>query len=59
MLNMLASLAECERELIADKLLIAKDAGAKGRTAEDAARLVGWSRVTYYRHAARGAAMVG
>ena len=80
MLNLLASLAEYERELIvervnagiaaarasgtrfgrplsdpaviADKLTIAKDARAKGRTAEDAARLVGWSRATYYRHAA-------
>ncbi|MEW1857432.1 recombinase family protein [Pseudarthrobacter oxydans] len=78
MLNMLATLAEYERELIvervnagiaaarqngtrfgrpvsdpvviADKLAIAKDARAKGRTAEDAARLVGWSRATLYRH---------
>lgn len=78
MLNMLASLAEYERELIvervnagiaaarqsgtrfgrpasdpaviSDKLAIAKDARAKGRTAEDAARLVGWSRATFYRH---------
>lgn len=78
MLNMLATLAEYERELIvervtagiavarengtrfgrpladpaviADKLSIATDARAKGRTAEDAARLVGWSRATLYRH---------
>jgi DNA invertase Pin-like site-specific DNA recombinase len=78
MLNMLATLAEYERELIvervnagitaaresgtrfgrplsnpaiiADKLAIATDARAKGRTAEDAARLVGWSRATFYRH---------
>ena len=78
MLNMLASLAEYERELIvervnagitaarasgtrfgrpvsdpiviADKLAIAQDARAKGRTAEEAARLVGWSRATLYRH---------
>ncbi|NYI40317.1 DNA invertase Pin-like site-specific DNA recombinase [Demequina lutea] len=78
MLNMLATLAEYERELIvervnagiaaarhngtrfgrplsdpaviADKLAIATDARAKGRTAEDAARLVGWSRATLYRH---------
>ncbi|TFH54452.1 recombinase family protein [Glutamicibacter arilaitensis] len=78
MLNMLASLAEYERELIvervnagiaaarqsgtrfgrpvsdpaviADKLAIAKDARTRGRTAEDAARLVGWSRATFYRH---------
>ena len=77
MLNMLATLAEYERELIvervtagiaaarqngtrlgrplsdpavvADKLVIAADARAKGRTAEDAARLVGWSRATLYR----------
>jgi DNA invertase Pin-like site-specific DNA recombinase len=78
MLNMLATLAEFERELIvervtagiaaarqsgtrfgrplsdpaviADKLEIATDARAKGRTAEDAAHLVGWSRATLYRH---------
>jgi len=78
MLNLLATLAEYERELIiervnagitaarqngtrfgrpvsdpaiiADKLAIAQDARAKGRTAEDAARLVGWSRATLYRH---------
>lgn len=78
MLNMLATLAEYERELIvervnagiaaarangtrfgrplsdpvviADKLAIAADARARGRTAEDAARLVGWSRATLYRH---------
>lgn len=78
MLNMLATLAEYERELItervnagvaaakqngtrfgrplsdpaviADKLAIAQDARAKGRTAEAAARLVGWSRATLYRH---------
>lgn len=78
MLNMLATLAEYERELIvervnagiaaarergtrfgrpltdpavtADKLAIANDARAKGRTAQDAARLVGWSRATFYRH---------
>lgn len=78
MLNMLATLAEYERELIvervnagiavarqngtrfgrpvsdpvviADKLAIAQDARTKGRTAEDAARLVGWSRATLYRH---------
>lgn len=78
MLNMLATLAEYERELIiervnagiaaarqngtrfgrpltdpaiiADKLAIAQDARVKGRTAEEAARLVGWSRATFYRH---------
>lgn len=78
MLNMLATLAEYERELIvervtagiaaarqngtrfgrpvsdpaviADKLELAREARAKGRTAEDAARLVGWSRATLYRH---------
>ncbi|CAN5238514.1 recombinase family protein [soil metagenome] len=78
MLNMLATLAEYERELIvervnagvaaarqrgtrfgrplsdpaviADKLAIASDARAKGRTAQDAAQLVGWSRATLYRH---------
>jgi DNA invertase Pin-like site-specific DNA recombinase len=36
--------------VIADKLAIAQDARAKGRTAEDAARPVGWSRATLYRH---------
>ncbi|NQX10389.1 recombinase family protein [Microbacteriaceae bacterium VKM Ac-2855] len=78
MLNLLATLAEYERELIvervnagitaarqngtrfgrpladpaviADKLAIAADARAKGRTAEAAAKLVGWSRATLYRH---------
>jgi DNA invertase Pin-like site-specific DNA recombinase len=78
MLNMLATLAEYERELIvervnagiaaakqngtrfgrppsdptviAEKLAIAADARAKGRTAEEAAQLVGWSRATLYRH---------
>lgn len=55
MLSVLATLAEYERELIvervtADKLAIAVDARAKGRTAEEAARLVGWSRATLYRH---------
>jgi DNA invertase Pin-like site-specific DNA recombinase len=79
MLNMLATLAEYERELIiervnagisaarqngtsfgrslssdpaviADKLAMALDARAKGRTPEDAARLVGWSRATLYCH---------
>ena len=78
MLNMLATLAEYERELItervnagitaarqggtkfgrplsdpvvvADKLKLVTEARAKGRTAEDAAKLVGWSRATLYRH---------
>ncbi|PDQ36032.1 MAG: invertase [Candidatus Lumbricidophila eiseniae] len=78
MLNMLATLAEYERELItervnagiaaareggikfgrplsdpvvvADKLKLVSEARAKGRTAEDAAKLVGWSRATLYRH---------
>ncbi|NLG54215.1 MAG: recombinase family protein [Rhodococcus sp.] len=36
--------------VIAEKLDIALDARAKGRTAEEAARLVGWSRATLYRH---------
>lgn len=78
MLNMLATLAEYERELItervnagiaaardngtrfgrpptdpvvvAEKLAIAMEAREKGRTASDAAQLVGWSRATLYRH---------
>lgn len=36
--------------VIAEKLAIAQDARAKGRTAEAAAALVGWSRATLYRH---------
>jgi DNA invertase Pin-like site-specific DNA recombinase len=36
--------------VIADKLQSATEARARGRTAEDAARLVGWSRATLYRH---------
>ena len=36
--------------VIAEKLDIVRDARAKGRTAEEAARLVGWSRATLYRH---------
>lgn len=78
MLNMLATLAEYERELIVErvnaglvaarqngtrfgrprsdpkviaaKLDVVAQARAKGQTAEDAARLVGWSRATLYRH---------
>ncbi|MEP7763924.1 recombinase family protein [Sanguibacter sp. 25GB23B1] len=84
MLNMLATLAEYERELIvervnagiaaarqngtrfgrplsdpaaiADKLQVDTDARARGRTAQDAARLVGWSRATLYRHQQAGTA---
>jgi len=37
-------------DVIAEKLAIADDARAKGRTAEEAARLGGWSRATLYRH---------
>lgn len=36
--------------LIAQKLEIVRDARAKGRTAKEAAGLVGWSRATLYRH---------
>lgn len=87
MLNMLATLAEYERELItervnagitaarnggtkfgrplsdpvvvADKLKLVTEARAKGRTAEDAAKLVGWSRATLYRHQQALAARAG
>lgn len=80
MLNMLATLAEYERELIAErvnagiaaarqsgtrfgrppvdpnvvaeKLQAVANARAKGRTAADAAHLVGWSRATLCRHQA-------
>jgi DNA invertase Pin-like site-specific DNA recombinase len=41
--------------VIADKLQIATEARARGRTAEDAARLVGWSRATLYRHQSNAA----
>lgn len=36
--------------VVAEKLAIVRDARAKGRTAQEAARLVGWSRATLYRH---------
>lgn len=80
MLNMLATLAEYERELIVervnagiaasrqsgtkfgrprsdmgvvkDKLEMAQEWRAKGRSAKEAANLVGWSRATLYRHQA-------
>ncbi len=35
---------------VAEKLAVARDARRKGRTAAEAARLVGWSRATLYRH---------
>lgn len=78
MLGLLSTLAEYERELIADrvaagieaarrrgtrfgrppldhdvvaqKLAIIEQERAKGRSVVEAARLVGWSRATYYRH---------
>lgn len=36
--------------VIQEKLEIVREVRAKGRTAEEAARLVGWSRATLYRH---------
>lgn len=39
-----------EPAVIAEKLKIAQDARKKGRTAAEAASLVGWSRATLYRH---------
>ncbi|MDN4638833.1 recombinase family protein [Agreia sp. PsM10] len=78
MLNMLATLAEYERELIvervnagiavareagnrfgrpksdptvvAERLAIVAQARSAGKTAAEAAQLVGWSRATFYRH---------
>lgn len=78
MLNMLANLAEYERELIVERvnagIAIAREAGAQfgrpksdpgvvgeklaifaqarsaGKTAAEAAEVVGWSRATLYRH---------
>lgn len=41
---------------IHQKLQIVREARAKGRTAEQAARLVGWSRATLYRHQRAAAA---
>lgn len=35
---------------VREKLAIVKESRAKGKTAEEAARLVGWSRATLYRH---------
>lgn len=37
-------------DTIAEKLAIVADARSKGRTAAEAAALVGWSRATLYRH---------
>lgn len=37
-------------DIVEQKLAIVREARAKGRTAEEAARLVGWSRATLYRH---------
>ncbi len=37
-------------EEVTEKLAVARDARRKGRTAAEAARLVGWSRATLYRH---------
>lgn len=84
MLNMLATLAEYERELItervnagiaaakqsgtrfgrpptdpaviAEKLRVVQEARGRGRTATEAAKLVGWSRATFYRHQQSGVA---
>ncbi len=83
MLNMLATLAEYERELIVERvnagIAVAREAGtrfgrptsdpgvvgeklaivatarAAGKTAAEAAQLVGWSRATLYRHQAANA----
>lgn len=43
-------------EVVDRKLAIAAEERAKGRTAEEAARLVGWSRATFYRHQRSAAA---
>ena len=39
--------------VIAEKLEVAREARARGKSAADAARLVGWSRATLYRHQAQ------
>lgn len=41
-----------DRAEVAAKLRIVAEARAAGRTATEAARLVGWSRATLYRHQA-------
>ncbi|AND15370.1 recombinase [Rathayibacter tritici] len=41
--------------VVTDKFAIAADARVRGRTAEDAARLAGWSRASLYRHQADAA----
>lgn len=38
--------------MVAEKLTVTAEARAKGRTAAEAAQLVGWSRATLYRHQA-------
>ncbi|WP_446663915.1 hypothetical protein [Flexivirga sp. B27] len=40
------------RGAVGEKLAVATDARATGRTAADAARLVGWIRANLYRHQA-------
>lgn len=39
--------------LITEKLGLAQEARTKGKTATEAAQLVGWSRATFYRHQAQ------
>lgn len=39
-----------DQDVIADKLALASDARARGRTAEDVSRFVDWSQATLYRH---------
>jgi DNA invertase Pin-like site-specific DNA recombinase len=43
-------------DIIAEKLAIVAEARARGRTAAEAAALVGWSRATLYRHQTRSTA---
>ena len=44
-------------KVIADKLQLAVVAREQGKTAAEAARLVGWSRATLYRHHAQHASI--
>lgn len=44
--------------VVKDKLEMAQEWRAKGRSAKDAANLVGWSRATLYRHQANLASTV-
>lgn len=39
-----------DRAVVTEKLTLAREARSRGKTAAEAARLVGWSRATFYRY---------